>query len=120
MPITETERDGIDNSARAKYDDLLVMMKDSAGLSLSGYAEALNWRYANGDLNKRLVQTAMTAMMKDKLIEKKNDRYCLSGKGKKAAVEATRDGTCNSSLPELVRSAKDHAAADLAQVRSKT
>ena len=102
MPITGTERDGIDNSARAKYDDLLVMMKDRPGLSLSGYAEALNWRYANGDFNKRLVQTAMTAMTKDKLVEKKNDRYCLTNKGKKTVVEV-----------ELSRRAKDKAA-DLA------
>ena len=79
------------------------MMKDRPGLSLSGYAEALDWRYANGDFNKRLVQTAMAAMTKDKLIEKKNDRYCLSTKGKKAAVEV-----------ELSRRAKDEAAADLA------
>ena len=99
-PITETERDGIDNSTRAKYDDLLIMMKNRPGLSLAGYADALNWRYANGNFNKRLVQTAMTAMMKDKLIEKKNDRYCLTPKGKKAATEA-----------ETLCRAKDHAAA---------
>jgi len=103
MPITETERDGIDNSARAKYDDLLVMMKDRPGLSLAGYAEALDWRYANGDFNKRLVQTAMTAMTKDKLIEKKNDRYYVSNRGRKAAIEV-----------ELAKRTKDQAAADLA------
>lgn len=101
MPITETERDGIDNSARAKYDALLVMMKNRPGLSLSGYAEAMNWRYANGDFNKRLVQTAMTAMEKDKLVEKKNGQYSLTNKGKKVPVEATPDGADGACNPPL-------------------
>jgi hypothetical protein len=100
-PITQTERDGIDNSTQAKYDDLLVMMKNRPGLSLAGYAEALNWRNAKGELNKRLVQTATIAMTKDTLIEKKNERYCLTSKGKRAATDA-----------ELLLKAKDHAAAD--------
>jgi len=96
MPITEMERDGIDNSARAKHDALLVMMKNRPGLSLSEYAEALNWRNSKGDLNKRLVQTAMTAMTKDKLVEKKNDRYWPTNRGRKATVEAPprRRGWC--------------------------
>jgi len=98
-PITQTERDGIDNSTQANYDDLLVMMKNRPGLSLAGYAEALNWRNGKGELNKRLVQTATIAMTKDKLIEKKNERYCLTSKGKRAATDA-----------ELLRKGKDHAA----------
>ena len=43
----------------------------------------------------------MTAMTKDKLVDKKNERYCLTSKGKKAAVEA-----------ELARKAKDQAGVD--------
>jgi hypothetical protein len=123
MPITETERDGIDNSARKKQYELLAMMKDRPGLSLSGYAEALNWRYANGNLNKRLVQTALTAMTKESLVEKKNDRYWLTKKGKTVPVEANpdvTDGACNPAPSELLQSAIDQAAADLALVRSKT
>ena len=92
MPITELERASIDNSARTKYDALLAMMKNRPGLSLTGYAEALNWQNSKGDINKRLVQTAMTAMEKDKLVEKRNSRYFLTNKGKKATEDATSDG----------------------------
>lgn len=123
MPITDMERDGIDNSARAKYDDLLVMMKTRPGLSLSEYAQALNWRYANGDLNKRLVQTAMTAMVKDKLVEKQNSRYWITKKARKVPAKATSDGVDGASNPPfaaLPQRATDQADADLALVRSKT
>jgi hypothetical protein len=146
MTITDKERDKIDSSAQEKYDDLLVVMKNRPGLSLSGYAEALDWRYANRDFNKRLVQTAMTSMTRDKLIEKKNDRYCLTGKGKRAAGEATtRGGAAAAHGPaepaqqtaedvgqpgeadlalrdelEVLAGGTDQATADPALVRSKT
>jgi AAA domain len=98
-PITEKERDVIDNSARAKNDDLLTMMKNSPGLSLSEYAQALNWQNAKGDINKRAVQTAMTALAKDHLVEKKNDRYWLTAKGKKVPVKATSNSAVSAGNP---------------------
>jgi AAA domain/RepB DNA-primase from phage plasmid len=109
-PITETERDGIDTFARAERDDLLVEMYNFPGLSQSGYAEALNWRHANGDYNKRKVQTAITALMKDKLIEKKNGRYGLTLSGKKAVI-AIPDKAGSGTQPDPSKLAADQAAA---------
>jgi Mn-dependent DtxR family transcriptional regulator len=53
------------------------------------------------------VQTAMTALQKDKLVEKQNDRYCLTPNGNRAAKEE-----------EKRRNLKDQSDANLADGKS--
>jgi Bifunctional DNA primase/polymerase, N-terminal/AAA domain/Primase C terminal 2 (PriCT-2) len=80
-PITREAKSALEDTRRSRQDELLLMMKGSPGLSLSGLAEALGWSYLNGGPNVTMVHRMMSKLDKDKLVAKKRDHYELTKKG---------------------------------------
>ena len=69
-------------------DRLLVLMRDRPRLSMAAMAEALNWRYSNGEANKSRVQRTMTKLKREKLVkEARKGKWIITSQGTTAAAE---------------------------------
>jgi Bifunctional DNA primase/polymerase, N-terminal/AAA domain/Primase C terminal 2 (PriCT-2) len=86
-PISAAEKEGLENIADAKRDQLLYLMNSHPGLSIADMAKQLGWFYKNGDPNKSLVQRTLKELKAEKLVEKVGGRFALTPKGQKAAKE---------------------------------
>jgi hypothetical protein len=80
-PISDAEKSAMEQAGHAKTDDVLRVMKENPGKSLSELAELLGWRLNNGEPNKRAVHRQMEKLGKDKLVEIQRGCYELTKRG---------------------------------------
>jgi hypothetical protein len=90
-PVSEGEREAMENAGEKKRDQLLFTMKDRPAASIAELATAMGWTYKNGDPNRSLVHRLLKSLQGDKLVEKKGRRYVITSKGKKALDEAAAE-----------------------------
>jgi hypothetical protein len=87
-PVAEAERAAMEEAGDRKRNDLLRAMASRPACSIHELAVALGWNYKNGEPNRSLVQRLMASLAKDKLVEKKGQRYVITPKGRSASSEA--------------------------------
>lgn len=85
-PISELEREQKASAANKDLRTLLKVMKNNAGASLSGLAEAAGWFMGKTrDPYKSKVVRLMDELHKQKLVRKELDTWILTGTGESAA-----------------------------------
>jgi len=91
-PITQEDKSVLEDIGRDRQDQLLLLMKNSASLSLAEMAEELGWFLKDGSPYKSMVQRILTRLTKDRLVTKNRDHYELTKRGIEAAtaIEASR------------------------------
>jgi hypothetical protein len=85
VPITDAERETMDEKASSEQDELLALMKEKPGLSLASMAKELRWFYGDGKPYKSKAQRAMNALVSRKLVVLKNGDWELTKAGAQAA-----------------------------------
>jgi hypothetical protein len=86
-PITETEQAEISREGREREDDLLLLLQEHPGLSLSEMAGKLFWIMKDGRPNRSLVNRTLDSLIREKLVVRDRGKIKLTSKGKKAAEE---------------------------------
>jgi AAA domain/Bifunctional DNA primase/polymerase, N-terminal/Primase C terminal 2 (PriCT-2) len=81
--LTGAEHDAMDDALSAKQEALLHALHTKPSSSIAELAEALGWKYQNGEPNKSLVQRLVKRSVKDKYVELVGSRYQLTAKGAK-------------------------------------
>jgi hypothetical protein len=80
-PISEAEKSGLEETGRQRQDELLALLQNQPALSLADIAEKLGWQHKDGRPNKQLAHRALTALLNDRLIEKKRGKIRLTKAG---------------------------------------
>ena len=85
QPITDAERDVMDEKASTEKYEVLSLMREKPGLSLAVMAKELGWFYSGGNPNKSNVNRALKALLDGKLVTLKNSAWELTKAGMQAA-----------------------------------
>jgi AAA domain len=80
-PITQDDKDDLEEIGRGQEDRLLLAMHGSRGQSLKRLAEQLGWHYKNGDADISRVHRMMIKLQREKLVTKDRDHYRLTKTG---------------------------------------
>ena len=80
----------MEDVARKRQDELLVLLQKQPALSLAKMAEALGWKDSKGQPNKTLANRMLGDLIRDRLVARKRGRIELTKAGEKAAKEAAK------------------------------
>ena len=85
-PITDAERDVMEETASTEKFEVLSLMREKPGLSLAVMAKELRWFYRDGlTPNKSKVRRALKALVDAKYVTLKNSMWELTKAGMQAA-----------------------------------
>jgi hypothetical protein len=87
-PISGQEQESTERVVRRREEDLLAVMLDHEGESLSELAKTMGWFYKTGEPNKAMVQRIMKGFENARLISKGAGSWTLTKAGQKAAHKA--------------------------------
>jgi Bifunctional DNA primase/polymerase, N-terminal/AAA domain/Primase C terminal 2 (PriCT-2) len=90
-PVSEAERAAMEDAGERKRSDLLRAMASRPASSIAELATTLGWTYGNGRPNRTLVYRLLQGLLKEKLVEKKGQRYVITRKGRTEINEAADD-----------------------------
>jgi predicted transcriptional regulator len=90
-PVTEAEQDSMESAGQRRKQECLLTMYQYPRSSMAKIAEKLGWKTQKGDVNKRLVQRILDQLRREKLVEKRLDRYLLTERGRKAIRDFVPD-----------------------------
>jgi AAA domain len=84
-PISDEEQTSREGQARFYEDQILALMLQKPGLSLTEMASALNWTYSNGKPHKTRVDRIMHKLQRQKLVKLDRDGWQMTKEGAKTA-----------------------------------
>ena len=90
-PMSEGEKAAAEHTSRSRESQLLIAMLARPRASLRDLAEDLEWKTKDNLPNRRLVQTTLNRLKKEKLVEIRRDRWSLTTKGRDEAGRARAD-----------------------------
>jgi hypothetical protein len=86
-PISEAERNTLDDASHSKQNDLLALMKAQPKLSIAEQAAKLGWHTSRGEPYKSLVVRTRAALAKARLVEQVRGQWVLTKAGLRAASD---------------------------------
>ena len=84
-PITDAERDALNETETAVKYEVLAVIREKPGLSIANMAVELGWFYKDGQPNRTKVHRALRALVAAKYVTLKNSMWELTKDGKQAA-----------------------------------
>jgi hypothetical protein len=88
VPISEATATGLEETNEARAMQVLSLLVEDVGMSLTAIAERLDWSYPNGEPNKSLVQRLVNSLADQRMIEKGPPRRVMP-KGQRAVAGYT-------------------------------